>query len=211
MERRQVVLIIEALQIAEGKASYIGVRGVAVREVFEVLGNAPRFFVRQNRETGNEEYSMLGQTNDGRFLTVAIEEVDSSEGLWRLITAYPLNARRGQRLYDVKVTIMPRKPTDEEIDEEMRKAIEEGRELEGWEPVEVRVAKSPRAVYGLRLSPQEYEEIAAAAQARGMTMSDFLRSAARAAIEGQLDVEKAAALATIREKTRELTEAVSRL
>ena len=106
---------------------------------------------------------------------------------------------------------MPRKPTDEEIDAEMHKAIEEGRELEGWEPVEVRVAKAPRAVYGLRLSPQEYEEIAAAAQARGMTMSDFLRSAARAAIEGQLDVEKAAALATIREKTRELTEAVSRL
>lgn len=106
---------------------------------------------------------------------------------------------------------MPRKPTDEEVDERMRKAIEEGRELEGWSAADIKVAKSPRAVYGLRLSLQEYEDIAAAAASKGMTMSDFLRSAARAAIEGDLDVEKAAALATIREKTRELTEAVSRL
>jgi uncharacterized protein (DUF1778 family) len=105
---------------------------------------------------------------------------------------------------------MPRR-SDGEIDEELRKNIEAGKELDGWQPVEVRVAKSPRAVYGLRLSPQEYQDIAEAAQARGMTMSDFLRSAARAAVEGTLDVEKAEALSTVKEKARELNEAVSRL
>jgi uncharacterized protein (DUF1778 family) len=106
---------------------------------------------------------------------------------------------------------MRRKPTDEAIDEQLRKDIEEGRELEGWEPVEVLVSRAPRAVYGLRLSPQEYKDISEAARAKGMTMSDFLRSAARAAIDGELDAEKAAALTAVKQKTRELSEALERL
>jgi uncharacterized protein (DUF1778 family) len=106
---------------------------------------------------------------------------------------------------------MTQKRSDEEIDAQLRRDIEAGVEFEGWQPVEVRVARSPRAVYGLRLSPQEYQDFAEAAQAHGMTMSDFLRSAARAAVEGTLDVEKAKALSTVKEKARELNEAVSRL
>jgi uncharacterized protein (DUF1778 family) len=105
---------------------------------------------------------------------------------------------------------MPRR-TDKQIDEEMGRAIAEGRELEGWEPIAARIAKAPRAVYGLRLSAEEYKEISAAAEARGMTMSDFLRSAARAAIDGDVDVEKAAALTIVKQKARELGEAVERL
>lgn len=106
---------------------------------------------------------------------------------------------------------MGRKRTDEEIDVEMRKAVEEGRELEGWERVDIKVSKSPRAVYGLRLSPEEFQEYSDAAKARGVTLSEFLRSAARGAIEGEIDTERAAAVGTAREKARELTEALSRL
>jgi hypothetical protein len=100
VERRRVELSVEALLITDSKAGYIASRGISVTEVFEVLENAPRFFARRNPESGSNEYAMLGQTLSGRFLTVAIEEVDRSEGVWRLITAYPLNARRGRRGYE---------------------------------------------------------------------------------------------------------------
>jgi hypothetical protein len=57
-------------------------------------------FVRRDPESGGEQYAMLGQTSSGRYLTVAIEEVDPAEGTWRLITAHPLNRRRVERLYE---------------------------------------------------------------------------------------------------------------
>jgi predicted DNA binding CopG/RHH family protein len=106
---------------------------------------------------------------------------------------------------------VPKRKTDQEIDEEMGQAIAEGRELEGWEPVPARVSKTPRAVYGVRLSPGEYREISEAARAHGMSMSDFLRWAARAAIDGRTDVDQVAAITTAKEKARELGEALGRL
>ncbi len=82
---------------------------------------------------------------------------------------------------------------------------------EGWTRVGARVAKSPRAVYGLRLSPEEMEAFSAAAEERHMNLADFLRSSAWAAIAGQTDPTKAAAAAKVREKARELVEAASQL
>jgi len=99
VQRRRVEIDVDALVITEGKAGYIGARGISVDDVFEVLAHAPRFFVRLDPESGEEEYSMLGLTSGGRFLLVAIEKSEE-EGVWRLISAYPLNARRGQRLYE---------------------------------------------------------------------------------------------------------------
>jgi hypothetical protein len=44
-----------------------------------------------------------------------------------------------------------------------------------------------------------------------MSMSDFLRWAARAAIDGRTDIDQVAAITTAKEKARELGEALGRL
>ena len=90
-----------------------------------------------------------------------------------------------------------------DVDAEMAK--------DGWSRVAANVSKAPRAVYGLRLSPEEFAAFTAAAKAKNMTLSDFLRSSAWGAVEGKVDAEKAAAAAEVRAKARELIEAASRL
>src|SRR5688572_21642292 len=92
---------------------------------------------------------------------------------------------------------------DIDIDAEMAK--------EGWTRVSARVSKTPRAVFAIRLSPEEMEAFSAASKARNMALADFLRSSARAAIAGDLNPEKAAAAEVVREKVRELAEAANRL
>jgi hypothetical protein len=89
-----------------------------------------------------------------------------------------------------------------DIDMEMAK--------EGWSRVE-NVAKAPRASFSVRLSPEEFQAFNQAAKDRHLTLADFLRSSAWAAIEGATNPEKAAAAATVREKVRELAEAAGRL
>ena len=79
--------------------------------------------------------------------------------------------------------------------------------LDGLRPVRNVSKKPPRAVYSIRLSLEEAQEFEAAANARGVTMSDFLRSAAHAAIAS----DRESALGELRTKIRELNEAASRL
>ncbi len=88
------------------------------------------------------------------------------------------------------------------------------RELEGLVPVKARVAKNPRAVYSVRLSFPELGEISQAAKQREMTVSDFMRQAALSAAQGYLGLDagrKEAVLLAVREKARELYEAVGEL
>ena len=87
-------------------------------------------------------------------------------------------------------------------------------EFDGLVPVKARVTANPGVVYSLRLSRDEMDRISNAASRQGITSAAFLRRAALAAADGELAVEsadKAVALQEVREKTRELAEAVSRL
>lgn len=99
--------------------------------------------------------------------------------------------------------------SEEEIIADFDDRVESGRDLEGFTEVPGRVSKKLSVVYSLRLSPDEYKLFEEAAQARGMRLSDFLRASALGAVEGTIDAEKAAAMSVVKEKVRELSEAVS--
>jgi uncharacterized protein (DUF1778 family) len=101
--------------------------------------------------------------------------------------------------------------SDEEIMRDMERQIAEGKELEGYFPIKARVSKNLTVTYAIRLSPDEYAEFNKAAEAAGMTLADFMRNATRAAVRGDVDISKAAALGAIREKAQQLTEALSKL
>jgi hypothetical protein len=73
--------------------------------------------------------------------------------------------------------------SDEEMIKEIEKQIEEGTDLDGLIPVRSTAPKSPRAVFSIRLAPEELKTISQAARGRGMSIGDFLRSAARRAVE----------------------------
>jgi len=109
---------------------------------------------------------------------------------------------------------MTRRKTDEEIIAEYDKLIAEGREMEGLVPVKARVAKPARAVYSVRMSSQELTQISKGAWKRAMTVSDFMRQASLAAARDELGLEagrQEAALMAVREKARELYQAMEEL
>jgi hypothetical protein len=66
-------------------------------------------------------------------------------------------------------------------------------------------------VFSVRLSRHEVEEFSAAARARKMNLSEFLRAAAQAVAQGDVDVSKAEAVGEVKEKARQLNEAIERL
>lgn len=55
--------------------------------------------------------------------------------------------------------------------------------LETATPVRARVAKNASLVFSIRLTGKELDEFSAAAKARGMTLSEFMRSATREALK----------------------------
>jgi len=106
---------------------------------------------------------------------------------------------------------MNERDPDQDILDEYERRIAAGTDLEGLEPANISVSPTARATFSIRLSREEFEAFNEAAKVRRMTLSDFLRSSARAAIAGQIDPEKAAAAERVREKARELVEAASQL
>jgi hypothetical protein len=100
---------------------------------------------------------------------------------------------------------------DEEIIADLERDMAEGRELNGYTRVKGRVSRRLTVSYAIRMSPVEYDVFNEAARARGMTLADFMRSATRAAIAGEIDAVKAAVLNSAREKAEELAEALRRL
>ena len=101
----------------------------------------------------------------------------------------------------------------EEIANEIDLLKDTDQELEGLLPVKVRGSKNAGVVYSLRLTIDEFTRISSAARENGMTVAAYLRNAALAAADRpKLDqAKRAAALQEIREKTRQLAEAVGRL
>ncbi len=101
-----------------------------------------------------------------------------------------------------------------EMAEEAEEVKDTERELEGLVPVKARVAKNPRAVYSVRLSFEELSRIEKAAKQRGLSISEFMRQASLAAANGEQDLaagEQAAAVLAVREKARDLYNAVEKL
>jgi hypothetical protein len=83
-------------------------------------------------------------------------------------------------------------------------------DLSAWERVPGRVSKNLSVTYAIRLSPEEHKEFAAAAEARGMSLADFMRSATRAAIKGDLDADAMAVLSKARDTAKQLAETLNR-
>jgi hypothetical protein len=102
---------------------------------------------------------------------------------------------------------MTNEQSDAALTAEIEKDIESGRFLKDLHPVRNVAARPPRAVYTLRLSPEEAQEFEAAAKARGVTFSDFLRSCAHASLEA----DRNTTLGDVRKKARALAEAIKRL
>jgi uncharacterized protein (DUF1778 family) len=71
------------------------------------------------------------------------------------------------------------------------------------------VLKSPRSVFSLKLGDDELDEIAEAAEASGQSVGAFIRDAALERARGRN--RGGTRLRIVREKARELTEAVNRL
>jgi hypothetical protein len=78
-------------------------------------------------------------------------------------------------------------PSDEEITKDWERRIEEGTELDDMVPVKARVPKNPRAVFSVRFAPEELGEVQRAADGRGVTIGELIRSSALAAARGQAD------------------------
>ena len=73
--------------------------------------------------------------------------------------------------------------------------------------VPAKVTQGARSVFSLKIHEEELEEIAAAAEAAGQSVGAFIREAALEKARGRDNQ----AIARIREKTRELAEAVNQL
>ena len=102
----------------------------------------------------------------------------------------------------------------EEMVREAEAVKDTEREIEGLVPVKARVSRPVRAVYSVRMNSAELTEISEAAKQNDMTVSDFMRQASLAAAKGELSLDagkRATALHAVREKARELYEAVEGL
>lgn len=101
------------------------------------------------------------------------------------------------------------KESEAELIKRLEALKDTGRELDGFERVEARTSKSPRAVFSLRIGGDELEEIEAAAIAIDQNIGEFIRQAAL--LRAREVTEKASVIGEVRTKARELTEALQRL
>ena len=88
------------------------------------------------------------------------------------------------------------------------------KELDGLVPITARGGKKTGVVYSLRLSVDEFTRISSAAKKNGMTVAAYLRNAALAAAGDERNLEqseRAATVQEVREKTRQLADAVGRI
>ncbi len=93
----------------------------------------------------------------------------------------------------------------ERLDEDLEQLLSEAT------PVRARVGKNPTVVFSVRLPARDIDDFGAAARASGMSLSEFMRLATRAAISGDVDLAKSKAVGDVKAKARELNEAIDRL
>jgi hypothetical protein len=101
--------------------------------------------------------------------------------------------------------------TYEELVREWDKKIESGREAEGLTPVKARVTPNGGTHVSFRLSTEDFVAFSKAAQDRGLSLSAFLRQAAYAVIEGEVDVEDGARRKAIEDAVDSLSRATNLL
>ena len=104
--------------------------------------------------------------------------------------------------------------TYEEIAREYDAMKEAGTELDNLVPVKARVAKEPRDVFSIRMTPAELNTIEVAAKKRGVSISALIRTAALAAASEELDLtagERESAIAEVRAQVKALADTVSRI
>ena len=78
-------------------------------------------------------------------------------------------------------------------------------------PLRPRRSTGPSTMFSLRMGGDELTKIAEAAKARGVTVSEFIRTASMAAVEDSEGASRAIALGEAKAKAKELAEALSRL
>ena len=81
--------------------------------------------------------------------------------------------------------------SSEEISREYDARMAAGTEFEGLAPVKARVSKQARAVFSVRLAAEELQMISIAARDRRVTVGEFIRMAALAAVGSNLHLESA--------------------
>jgi len=114
---------------------------------------------------------------------------------------------------------MSEKKLDKMTEQELASFYEEHKEdMSLWQKkprrIRARRGQGPSTMFSLRMTGEELTKIALAAEARGQSVSDFIRSAAMAAIEGEVEPKSRdheAAKEAVRKKATELAEAVGRL
>jgi hypothetical protein len=84
------------LDFDQENIDHLARHGVTMKDAFEVLYNAPRFFLNQPNRTGT--HVMVGPDLEGRFFLISIEPTQR-EGVWRPVTAWKLG-RHGLRIYN---------------------------------------------------------------------------------------------------------------
>ena len=202
MARRLVELEVASITIDEAKERYILTKGVRYAYVLEVMMNAPRFILSYNQH-GHERYAMIVSNLEGRYLLTAIALGLTTSGVWSPRTGSVAGAARDF----TKVSDMSE--SDKDYIADLERQVEND-DFEGWERVPGRVSKNLTVTYAIRLSPEEHKLFAEAAESRGMSLADLMRSATRAAIKGELDADARAALSKARDTAKELAEALNR-
>jgi hypothetical protein len=94
---------------------------------------------------------------------------------------------------------------------EMEQAVDAGNFDEKWVRVEPPPRERRSISFAIRLTSNEATQFGRSAQRRGLTLAEYIRKVLRAAEEGQMNLDNAEALADVRSKARELSEAVNRL
>jgi len=99
--------------------------------------------------------------------------------------------------------------SERELREHLDSLKDTGHELDGFERVEGRSGRKPRAVLSLRIGSEELTEIEQAAAALDINVSEFIRGAA---LMRACDINgDPSAVQDVKAKARELNEAVQRL
>jgi hypothetical protein len=104
--------------------------------------------------------------------------------------------------------------TNEDVARHYEELKAQGVELEGLVRVQAQIRPNADVVYSVRFTRSEMDRIGESAKASKMKVSAFIRQAALAVVDGELDLReasKAKALKEVREHAQALAEAASRL
>ncbi len=99
--------------------------------------------------------------------------------------------------------------TEKAIRDDLDSLKDSSHELDGFKPIEASVSHAPRAVFSLRIGPQELEAIETAAGVVEENLGEFIRRAALLRV-GEV-MTHSSAIDEIRQKARELNEAIGKL